>query len=618
MVETDVETAAERLFKNASLELVYFEAISNALDWHAKSVTITIRLNALNDHKSLAIDIVDDGDGMDTDGFLRFAQLWNVKDKAHKGQGRFVYLNNFSSARIRSVSEREIRDFNFDKHFHKEDVIPADNVDAAATGLSVFLTGYKKEKIWSSGYVNPTALKKSIIKTFYPRLYDKKKRNEPFIVKIELNMTKADPDIESAIAHIDVEELPTMQELPIEKPGSLFTDLNLYYYVQKDITKRSTITALNVDGRSFLLDIIPPSNWPTGLDCVFILYSKLFEGQVDDTRQYLQMEDEHRKEITGILSPVIDGLIKAADPSIAEKNEVTLNELKDKYPHLDGLFPKDEFGVIVKKELLRRAREAFFVQEQPILEAEHLDETQYQKALEFCSRHLMEYILYRNRTITRLRDMKNDSEIDIHNAIVPRHKTHESLSIDTMYINNAWVMDDKFMSYAKILSDQQLTALLNEIAPDRVAGDDDESGKPDMSIIFSGDFNGTKQVDLVVVELKKKEVDLKEQEWVVSQLLQRARRIVTHYEGKIQRLWFYGITNISKEFRTRLRDKDWTPLFSSGESWYKEEKVSSLNNENLPPVKVGLYIIPYDTLIGDAEHRNRAFMSLLKESIKAS
>ncbi|MCB9171233.1 MAG: sensor histidine kinase [Flavobacteriales bacterium] len=617
MVETDVETAAERLFRNASLEWVYFEAISNALDWGAKSVTISIRLNALNEHKTLAIDIVDDGLGMETEGFLRFAQLWNVKDKAHKGQGRFVYLNNFSSARVRSVSENEIRDFYFDKNFKKDGVIPTNNDDGAPTGTSIFLTGYKKERIWSSDYVNPTALKKSIIKTFYPRLYDKKKKGEPFIVRIELDMTKADPDIESAIAHIDVQDLPTMEELPLENPSSLFTDLNLFYYVQKDLTKRSIITALNVDGRSFLLDVIPPTNWPVGIDGVFILYSKVFEGQVDDTRQYLQMEDEHKKEIVGILSPVIDRLIKATDPTIQEKNEVTLNDLKEKFPHLDGLFPKDEIGVMDRKEVLKRAREAFFVQEQPILEAEHLDEAQYQKALEFCSRHLMEYILYRNRTITKLKEMKDDPEIDIHKAIVPRHKTHDSLSMDTMYINNAWVMDDKFMSYAKILSDQQLTALLDQIAPDRVAGDD-EGGKPDMSIIFSGDFNGSKKVDLVVVELKKKEVDLKEQEWVVSQLLQRARRIVTHYEGKIQRLWFYGITNLSEEFRLRLRDEDWTPLFSSGESWYKEFKVSSLNNRDLPSVKVGLYIIPFDTLLGDAEHRNGAFMRLLKESIKTA
>lgn len=59
-------------------------------------------------------------------------------------------------------------------------------------------------------------------------------------------------------------------------------------------------------------------------------------------------------------------------------------------------------------------------------------------------------------------------------------------------------------------------------------------------------------------------------EEVVSQLKQRARKLIKHYPNKIQRLWFYGIVDIDAEFRISLKEEKFVELYSSGSVFYKE------------------------------------------------
>lgn len=37
-----------------------------------------------------------------------------------------------------------------------------------------------------------------------------------------------------------------------------------------------------------------------------------------------------------------------------------------------------------------------------------------------------------------------------------------------IYINNTWILDDKFMTYSTILSDMEMTDLLRELTKDEV------------------------------------------------------------------------------------------------------------------------------------------------------
>lgn len=56
-----------------------------------------------------------------------------------------------------------------------------------------------------------------------------------------------------------------------------------------------------------------------------------------------------------------------------------------------------------------------------VLEAEYLDGEKYEKAMDLSSRSLAEYILYREKIISKLETITNkDSEATIHNLILPK------------------------------------------------------------------------------------------------------------------------------------------------------------------------------------------------------
>ena len=132
-----------------------------------------------------------------------------------------------------------------------------------------------------------------------------------------------------------------------------------------------------------------------------------------------------------------------------------------------------------------------------------------------------------------------NSEADIHNLIVPRWKQFQKGDfMESLYRNNAWLLDDKFMTFQTILSEQRMDTIIDAITlKEEVTVDD---GRPDIAMIFSADPAEATAVDVVVVEIKKKTDDEKENQYVINQLLDRAVRLAAQCPN-IQRIWYYAI-----------------------------------------------------------------------------
>jgi hypothetical protein len=229
-------------------------------------------------------------------------------------------------------------------------------------------------------------------------------------------------------------------------------------------------------------------------------------------------------------------------------------------------------------------------------------------------RLLMEYILYRARIIKKLRTMNpGNSEAEIHNIIIPQYKTYRGDSfIQDIYSNNVWMLDDKYMSYSTILSDEEMSKVIKVI----VGEDKPVDGRPDITLVFSADPATTKKVDVVVIELKKKTIPLAKSEEVVSQLRQRARKLLEYYPDKINRMWFFGITEIDKAFRISLKEWGFKELFSRGEMFYNSVKV--LGDDEVSEFYADAFVLTYKAFIEDAESRNSTFLQILKNSIRES
>lgn len=231
----------------------------------------------------------------------------------------------------------------------------------------------------------------------------------------------------------------------------------------------------------------------------------------------------------------------------------------------------------------------------------------------------MEYILYRNVIIKNLKQIdKTNPEADIHDIIVPRKKVCAKVGfINDLYTNNAWLLDDKYMSYSTILSDLEMSKLIPYLALDGENVDDEK--RPDIAIVFSNDIHAPAEVqpktDVVIVELKKLGLPLAKKEEVVSQLKQRARKLAKYYPDKIQRIWFYGIVDIDAEFRIALKEENYTELFSAGSLFYKEHTVILDEDKNIR-IPFGLYVLSFDAFLKDAESRNSTFLNVLKQGFQ--
>lgn len=88
---------------SSSLELVYFEAIANAIDAGANNIQISIAVDSYSKPESLTIVISDNGVGFTNDRYRKFTKLLETEEEDHKGLGRLVFLKYFKEVYIESI-----------------------------------------------------------------------------------------------------------------------------------------------------------------------------------------------------------------------------------------------------------------------------------------------------------------------------------------------------------------------------------------------------------------------------------------------------------------------------------------------------------------------------------
>ena len=133
--------------------------------------------------------------------------------------------------------------------------------------------------------------------------------------------------------------------------------------------------------------------------------------------------------------------------------------------------------------------------------------------------------------------------------------------------------------------------------------------------MFSSDPDKSEKFDVVIIELKREGIDIDKTLGVERQLFDRARELYSHFGEKIQRMWFYGIIEISEKVELELNGYD--PLYSTGKVLFAQKNVKiSLNPKKT--IDVGVYLVDYDALIGDADRRNETFLSIIQNTFKES
>ncbi|PSB40615.1 hypothetical protein, partial [Chamaesiphon polymorphus] len=548
------------------------------------------------------------------ENFEKFSQLLEVDGIDHKGLGRLVYLAYFNNVKIESfyeISKKRIFTFN-SKFIGKADVL-----EERGSGSSLFFDGYCKDRIYKYDYLTPYKIKESLIQEFFPLFFSKKEKGKSLNIKIELEVEhpNSNNDFYSSQSVFNLDDLPQLHKVTLEDESTdLFRNLEIHYSIENKAEKNKSIyTAVCVDNRALELDLVQIEAIPSGYQLRFLFVSDYFQGKVNTSRQKLLLPDElTEKALKEKLREEIGNIIICNIPKVKENNQRVTEKLNENFPHLTGYFPKPSAGLILKTAVLELAQSKFFNDQRKILECENLDDEQYEKAIELSSRSLVEYVMYRSLIIQKLKSMTSKNhEKELHQLIVPMQQTLQKEEFDDdIYNNNVWLLDDRFMTYNTILSDETMQDVIQSIALDNV----EDNSRPDITIVFSGNPNTDLKVNVVVVELKKHGLPLAKNEEVLSQLRQRARKLLAYFPNKIEKIWFYGITDIDSDFRRSLKEDGYKELFSHGQMFFKPQNII-IDDENNPFI-IDLFVMTYDSFINDAESRNAAFLRVLKSTIR--
>ena len=613
----DIETAgAIRLFfPNPSLTLVYFEALANALDAGATDVSIEIDVQGYDKPDTLKITVTDNGDGFNDENFDRFKTLLKPRDKFHKGIGRLVFLNYFDRVEVISMRDRWQRKFVFKEGF--DDNAPLQQLEQAQDAKTTLtFTGFSGSRVKSYDNLKPDAIKPLLIEQFLPTLDARKRDGKAFRIWINLKTTESNPQKEFFPHEVTItpDDLPSMTKITIQDNSlDAFSTIDMHYHVEPVSGKGSLLVAFNIDGRTIPVNLIPASSFPTGYMGVFLFESEMFHSNADSSRQKLIFPDGlHEASLYRVLRREVGKILADKIPKITEKNEKVKEKFEEQFPHLLGYFENDTVGLIDRDDALEIAQQKFFRAQKQVLQCETLTEAAYEKSLELSSRTLTEYILYRDKIIGRMKEMTADNaESEIHNLIVPRFKEFSQEAMPSeVYQNNAWLLDDKFMVFRTILSEQRMDTVVNAIRLDEESEKD--AGRPDIAMIFSADPKDASAVDVVVIEIKKKTDDEKENQYAINQLLDRAVKLAAHCPN-IQRIWYYAVIQISDTMGTRLRQQNWAPLFSMGKLYYQEFRTERPDGTVVP---TPTFVVSFDAIVADAESRNHTFLEILRNGMK--
>ena len=163
-----VEYAIKHFFSSTAFELIYSEAVANALDANATDISINIKLESYSEPTTLELTICDNGDGFTDENFDRFANLMKAKDRQHKGLGRLVYLNYFKSVKIKSVFlNGKRRSFTFEDII-KDDIVEDNMLGEENAKTELFFNDFKRTQLKSYDCVSPKAIKQYLKKLFMP------------------------------------------------------------------------------------------------------------------------------------------------------------------------------------------------------------------------------------------------------------------------------------------------------------------------------------------------------------------------------------------------------------------------------------------------------------------
>ena len=177
-MNVNLSNAVRMFYGKSSYEMVYMEAIANALDAKATEISVDISASSKKIADTLQVTISDNGVGFTDGRFKKFSNLFDTEDAAHKGLGRLAYRFYFNDVEIESwYDNNKHRKFSFSDDFDGKSDVDTIKEDEWHSGTKLYLSDYAKKKLFNNSIIDVKFLKNKILSHFYLKLFLLKKQN---------------------------------------------------------------------------------------------------------------------------------------------------------------------------------------------------------------------------------------------------------------------------------------------------------------------------------------------------------------------------------------------------------------------------------------------------------
>lgn len=608
--------------KNIDFLQPLYEAIVNSIDANATMIKIKFFID--NDNETLVngFSIVDNGDGFNNKNLDSFFEMMKMdKQKGKLGSGRFIWLKVFDNIKINSKLQNMEVNINFVKDYNKiieEEKFCKNNVNLT----TISFENVTSEYIAKRPIYDIEKIQQSIFDQLLPKL---------LILKQENKFVTIDLDEKQQITNKDLPKIN--QKNFIVKKGQYDANFTLYYDINKD--NRGLVSTYYVahgrQVRKFTSEAKLPKI-PNKTSVIMFLTSDYFNEHIGDDRNDFDIDIVNTTESSPLsfsdinkkLVETINNILNNELPEIKRANiEAKQNAIKQ-VPHLAKYINYDRESIRSESEWLKYANEEFEKEEKKIkvdfkkiLNNKNIPNSEYNRIISDVKRigevELGRYIAYRQQIIQHLTNIERDSSTNeglLHDVFIEylnktkKQDKNKNQTINNYIDTNLWIVDDKFMFYKNVFSDESIKKIKEKINKETEYYSLNKC-EPDITIFYSKP--NLNVMDVVVIEFKaismtsdearKKAISIEEINTNIGIIKDEIKNINN----------FYGfvITRLDDKTSERLIKNDAQKLYSNGDIPYFY--IYNKNNNS------HTYIVDIRSLIQDANKRNQIFLDILTQ-----
>ena len=581
------------------------EAITNSIQAHASSIFVNLEFSDPAQQSVpgdeprrvlQSISITDDGEGFTDTNLSCFNEICTDHKQAigGKGVGRLSYLKFAKKIQISSQLQLELIRFEYTPEFDLNQVVKTPQIGEPKTSVVLSdLTARVNTQV--STFVN------SICEDLRLLLFLKKQKSE----SITLNFHHNSEQPFEADFTFTSNSIEAVEQKEFKFEGEHFT----CYLFKDDAPKKGILAMLCADD----LRVEEYSISKRFDICRYSIFisSPYFNGRSNMERQKLEIPQE--ESIDDLFTPINRSNLmpKIHDECMAMVNQFSaeeiaafksdnLKKLQEFYPYIKSSSLNGAAQFLDADQVVKRYRFSQAKKEDAVIESlakgvhPSLDDISH-----LASEDLARYIVHRALVIDSLSNMPPESrENEIHKVFLPKSSNGENI-----YENNIWLIDDKFLSYSNVFSDQTIKAIVELV---NAEFESTQLRKPDVAAFFTKNSSDEPN-KLVVIEFKKPQASIYDNTKALQQCRLYANELVDKLPS-VMEVFAFAIVEINDEFYRDLKQTNYSDIFSPTDRILYQSFKTGTSGET----PLHLYVMPPTALLKDAKARNKVFEDILR------